>query len=107
MKSVQEAFKKDPTVLLLSHSVTPEMDSVPVLAAYGEKWGVISKKWYLTTGPKKHIYNLARKMYFAALDEGDGGVQDFIHTEQLVLIDPKKRIRGFYDGTKREEVKNN
>ena len=59
----------------------------------------------MVTGDKQQIYNLARKSYFAVLDEGDGGAQDFIHTEQFVLIDKKKRIRGFYDGTDFAEVK--
>ena len=58
----------------------------------------------MTTGPKTHIYDLARKNYFAVLDEGDGGENDFIHTEQFVLIDKERRIRGFYDGTKLEDM---
>lgn len=99
MKMVQEAFLNDPKVMMLSHSVTPIMDSVPVLKAYAIDKGVNDAKWNLVTGPKKEIYRLARKSYFAVLDEGDGGIQDFIHTENFVLVDPKKRIRGYYDGT--------
>lgn len=99
MAVLQNRFKDNPKVKFLSHSVTPIMDSVPVLKAYANAHGAISNKWYLTTGDKKMIYNLARKNYFAVLDEGDGNAQDFIHTEQFVLIDTKKRIRGFYDGT--------
>lgn len=105
MSALQAAFKEDPDVLLLSHSVTPVMDSVPVLKDYAIAKGVIDAKWHLVTGDKQQIYNLARKSYFAVLDEGDGGTQDFIHTEQFVLIDKKRRIRGFYDGTDFEEVK--
>lgn len=105
MSALQAAFKEDPDVLLLSHSVTPVMDSVPVLKDYAIAKGVIDAKWHLVTGDKQQIYNLARKSYFAVLDEGDGGAQDFIHTEQFVLIDKKRRIRGFYDGTDFEEVK--
>lgn len=101
---VQKAFKNNPTFKIISHSVTPIMDSVPVLKAYAEKHSAINNQWHLTTGNKKMIYNLARKNYFAVLDEGDGGDQDFIHTEQFVLIDTKKRIRGFYDGTDLEKV---
>lgn len=96
---LQTYFKQYPEVKFLSHSVTPEMDSVEVLAEYGERYGALPEKWVLATGDKKHIYELARKSYFAVLDEGDGGVQDFIHTENFILVDPKKRIRGFYDGT--------
>jgi protein SCO1/2 len=64
----------------------------------------IDGKWEITTGDKKHIYDLARKSYFAVLDEGDGGDQDFIHTEQFILIDYKRQIRGFYDGTDANEI---
>ena len=88
----------------MSHSVTPEIDSVPVLRDYADKKGAVDGKWDLTTGDKKHIYELARKSYFAVLDEGDGGDQDFIHTEQFILIDKKKQIRGFYDGTDKKEM---
>lgn len=104
MEIVQKEFLNDSEIMLLSHSVTPVMDSVPVLKAYAAAKGVLSDKWHLVTGAKKEIYNLARKSYFAVLDEGDGGDQDFIHTEQFVLIDKKKRIRGYYDGTDLEAV---
>lgn len=104
MTFLQNEFKDNDNVKFLSHSVTPVMDSVPVLKSYANAHGAISGKWHITTGDKKVIYNLARKNYFAVLDEGDGGVQDFIHTEQFILIDPKKRIRGFYDGTNKQEV---
>lgn len=100
MFELQKRFKNDDDVMFLSHSVTPKMDSVPVLKAYARRKGIIDSKWNVTTGSKKHIYELARKNYFAVLDEGDGGVQDFIHTENFVLIDKDKRIRGIYDGTK-------
>ncbi len=104
MTDLQEFFKNDTSVLLLSHSVTPIIDSISVLRAYADKKGVIDGKWNLVTGDKKHIYELARKSYFAVLDEGDGGAQDFIHTEQFILIDKKRQIRGFYDGTDKEEI---
>lgn len=104
LEKVQQAYKNNSKVKLLSHSVTPEMDSVPVLKDYAQAHHAINNKWHLTTGSKKTIYNLARKNYFSVLDEGDGGLQDFIHTEQFVLIDTKKRIRGFYDGTSVKEV---
>jgi len=88
----------------LSHSVTPVMDSVPILKEYAIKKGVIDSKWNITTGTKKHIYELARKSYFAVLDEGDGGLQDFIHTENFVLVDKKRQIRGYYDGTDLDDI---
>ncbi len=104
MGELQAYFLEDPEVKFLSHSVTPEIDSVPVLRDYADKKGAVDGKWDLTTGDKKHIYELARKSYFAVLDEGDGGDQDFIHTEQFILIDKKKQIRGFYDGTDKMEM---
>lgn len=104
MATLQQAFLDDDNVMFLSVSVTPEMDSVPVLKDYAYRNGVIDSKWHVTTGNKKHIYNLARKSYFAALDEGDGGLQDFIHTPNFVLVDKKKQIRGVYDGTKNDDV---
>ncbi len=104
MADLQEYFKNDDEIKFLSHSVTPIMDSIPILRAYATKKGAIDGKWEITTGDKKHIYDLARKSYFAVLDEGDGGDQDFIHTEQFILVDKKKQIRGFYDGTDKNEM---
>lgn len=104
MKDLQEEFKNDSDLKFLSHSVTPVMDSVPVLRAYADKNEAIDGKWEITTGDKRHIYELARKSYFAVLDEGDGGDQDFIHTEQFILVDQEGQIRGFYDGTEKEEM---
>lgn len=104
MAELQEFYKDDDEMKFLSHSVTPVIDSVPVLEAYAIKNKAIDGKWDITTGDKKHIYELARKSYFAVLDEGDGGEQDFIHTEQFVLIDKQKQIRGFYDGTDSSEL---
>ena len=86
-------------VRILSHSVTPVADSVSVLNAYAEKHSADSSKWWFLTGSKTEVYNLARKSYFACLDEGDGGYQDFVHTENVVLVDEERRLRGFYDGT--------
>ena len=86
-------------VQILSHSVTPVADSVPVLKAYAEKHGADPRKWWFLTGAKSDIYTLARKSYFSCLDEGDGGFQDFVHTENVVLVDEQGRLRGFYDGT--------
>ena len=90
--------------MFLSHSVTPVMDSVPVLRKYADEKGVIDGKWNVTTGPKKHIYELARKSYMAVIEEGDGGEDDFIHTEQFILVDKERRIRGFYDGTDKKDM---
>lgn len=104
MNELQAYYKNDQDIMFLSHSVTPVMDSIPVLRSYADNKGVIDGKWNVTTGSKKHIYELARKSYFAVLDEGDGGDQDFIHTEQFVLVDKDRRIRGYYDGTDKEDM---
>ncbi len=104
MVKIQEAFNDDDNIMLLSHSVTPVMDSIPVLKSYADMKGVDDKKWNITTGDKSHIYELARKSYFAVVDEGDGGLQDFIHTENFVLVDKKRQIRGYYDGTDAKDI---
>ena len=99
MGLIQEAIKEDNQVKLISFSVTPEIDSVAQLKKYALEKGVIDAKWNLLTGEKKHIYDLARKSFFAAKNDGDGNNNQLIHTENFILIDPDKRIRGFYDGT--------
>jgi len=104
MAQIQEEFADEESLMLLSHSVTPEIDSVPALMAYGEIHGADNDRWLLLTGERKHIYNLARKEYFAAKHDGDGGPNDMVHTENFVLVDKEKRIRGFYDGTNDKEV---
>ena len=104
MADIQQIIKGDEEVLLLSHSVTPEIDSVQQLKKYALEKGVIDAKWNLVTGDKKQIYELARKSYLAVLTDGDGGPYDMIHTENFILVDKERRIRGFYDGTSSEEV---
>jgi protein SCO1/2 len=76
-----------------------------MLKKYAKSKGVINSKWNIATGNKKHIYELARKSYFAVLKKGDGGLQDFIHTPNFILIDKKKQIRGIYNGTDDIEIK--
>lgn len=98
MAEIQQRLKDDSEVLLLSHTVTPEIDSVPRLKRYAEEKGVIDQKWNLVTGDKKQIYDLARKSYLAAKDT-PFSEYDLIHSENFVLVDKQRRIRGFYDGT--------
>lgn len=105
MAKVQEAFKDDPEVLLLSHSVTPSIDSVPVLINYAEKNGVKDNKWHLVTGDKTEIYNLGRNQYFVENDLGvPKDINDFLHTENFLLIDKNKHIRGIYNGLNRASI---
>ena len=104
MVILQDKLKLDSDVMLLSHTVTPEIDSVAQLKKYALNKGVLDSKWNLVTGDKKKIYQLARKSYLAVKSNGDGGEYDMIHTENFILIDQKKRIRGYYDGTLEEDI---
>ena len=104
MLKIQDEFIDNNEVMLLSMSVTPEIDNVEILKQYAVDKGVIDSKWNITTGQKKHIYELARKSYFAVLEQGDGGLQDFIHSPNFILVDNKKQIRGIYDGTVEKEI---
>ena len=103
MVQIQEALNGDPMVKLLSHSVTPEIDSVPQLKKYALDKGVNDSVWNLVTGDREQIYNLARKAYFAAKKDAVGEY-GMIHTENFVLIDKEKRLRGYYDGTDPEDI---
>jgi len=105
MKKIQDKFLENDNLMLLSISVTPNIDNVETLKKYAKSKGVINSKWNIATGNKKHIYELARKSYFAVLKKGDGGLQDFIHTPNFILIDKKKQIRGIYNGTDDIEIK--
>ena len=98
MVEIQKALKEDQEVLLLSHTVTPEIDTVAQLKRYAKKKGVDDSKWNLVTGDKRTIYELARKSYLAAKD-APYNKYDLVHTENFVLVDKERRIRGFYDGT--------
>ncbi|WP_373519707.1 SCO family protein [Pricia sp.] len=104
MVDIQERIMNDDDILLLSHTVTPQIDSVAQLKRYALEKGVDDLKWNLVTGDKKQIYELARKSYLAVKEDGDGGPYDMIHTENFILVDKQRRIRGFYDGTKKEDV---
>ncbi len=96
---VQEKFKDHKFLIILSHTVDPERDSAEALLAYAEKVHAKTKNWHFLTGDKKALYDIARNGYFVTAMKGDGGPEDFIHSEKLVLIDKEKHIRGFYDGT--------
>ncbi len=104
LERVQNAFTNDLNVQIVSHSVQPEFDSPQVLKEYAKLHMANPNQWTFLTGDKAEIYSLARKSYFAVTTEGDGGVNDFIHTENFILIDKLKRIRGFYDGTSEDDV---
>ena len=103
MKEIQDKLINDKEILLLSHSVTPEIDSVGQLKKYAIANKINDDKWNLVTGDKKQIYNLARKSYLA-VEDSEFGNFDMIHTENFMLIDKKRQIRGFYDGTEKNEI---
>lgn len=105
MVDVQKAILNNPKVMLLSHTVTPEIDSVSVLKKYAIEKGVIDSKWNLVTGDKKDIYFIARKSYLAVKTGKPEELYDMVHTENFVLVDSKRRVRGFYDGTNPDEIK--
>ena len=104
MVDIQKTFLNNPKVMLLSHSVLPDIDDVAALKAYAKKNGVVESKWNLVTGDKKEIYRMARKSYLAVKLGKPGELYDMVHTENFVLVDTKRRVRGFYDGTKKEEI---
>ena len=104
MAQLQKQLIDNNDVLLLSHTVTPEIDTIAQLKKYAIEKGVVDTKWHLVTGDKKQIYNLARKSYLASKSNGNGGPYDLIHTENFVLVDKQRRVRGFYDGTIPESV---
>lgn len=105
MTMVQEAFLEDEEILLLSHSVMPTWDSVSVLKAYGEEHGINPQKWYLLTGDMAEIYHLGRNKYFVEEDLGlQKSLDDFLHTENFILIDKQRHIRGIYNGLNKNSV---
>lgn len=101
---LQDQIKDNQQVMLLSHSVTPDIDDVARLKKYATDKGVIDSKWNLVTGNKKEIFKIARQSYLAVKTGNPSEMYDMVHTENFVLVDQKRRVRGFYDGTKREDV---
>ncbi|MCB0714882.1 MAG: SCO family protein [Chitinophagaceae bacterium] len=104
LQKVQTAFKDDAGILIQSISIDPERDSVAQLKNYIKRFDINTNNWQFLTGPKKDIYKMARNSFQIVATDGDGGPQDFIHSEKLILIDTEKRIRGYYNGTDAAEV---
>lgn len=106
MRELQKIYADDDTIKLLSHTVMPSVDTIEVLKEYGELQNIDPKKWYLVTGEKEKIYDLARDAYFADdLYKQTNDKNRFVHTENLMLVDKKGHIRGVYKGTQPEEIK--
>ncbi|REJ83720.1 MAG: SCO family protein [Bacteroidetes bacterium] len=104
MERVYSEYRNNDLVRFLSHTVKPEEDSVEVLSEYAAKHGAEAGKWNFLTGDKKQLYEMARKDYMVSISEGDGSPDDFVHTQFFALVDPDRRIRGYYDGTDSTEV---
>ncbi|HSH64448.1 MAG TPA: SCO family protein [Bacteroidia bacterium] len=104
MEKVYSKYKGNKEVKFLSHTVDPEVDTVAQLKAYAIKHNADASQWMFVTGDKKELYNIARTGYLLNAEQGDGGPDDFIHTQNFALIDKDKRIRGFYDGTDSTDI---
>jgi len=105
LEKVEKAFKNNHKVLILSHSVTPLKDNVAALRKYGDERHINNNNWLLLTGDREATYQLARQAYFADEAGGYGKKPDeFLHTENVVLIDTKGRIRGVYNASLAVEI---
>ncbi len=104
MIRVHKAYLNNPDIMILSHTVDPDHDTPSVLKRYANNRKIDTNKWNFVTGDKKQIYDLARYSYLVDASEGDGGPNDFVHTENFALVDREGRIRGYYDGTDTAEV---
>jgi len=104
LKLVQDAFKNDTTIALVSFSVDPETDTAQKLKWYAHVFKIDTVKWNLLTGTKREIYRLARESFYVSATDGDGGPNDFIHSDKFVLVDKQKQIRGYYTGTDKTSV---
>jgi len=104
LERVYKQFEKNKDIMILSHTVSPEEDSINILLDYAKLHGVKDKRWLFLTGEKKHLYDMARKGYLLNAEEGTGDVDDFIHTQNFALVDKERHLRGFYDGTDSVDV---
>ena len=108
MKAIYEKYKSNPDFLILSHTVNPETDSLPVLKRYADSLGASATNWWFLTGSKKDLYKSARESYL--LDDpknSSKNIEDqFLHTQFFALVDREGRVRGIYDGIKKDEVEN-
>jgi protein SCO1/2 len=104
LQRVIDAYKNEPSVLFLSHTVYPEHDSVSVLADYAERHHADPSRWHFVTGNKKELYTMARTSYLLSSDTGNGGGSDFVHTQKFALVDANRHVRGIYNGTDSTDV---
>ncbi len=104
MERVNDMFRNEPEVQIMSISIDPEYDTPEVLKAYADEHNAIPGKWHFLSGPKDETYRLARCGFVIPTIDGNGVPDDFVHTDKFMLIDHLGRIRGYYSGTSREEV---
>lgn len=104
MVRVQEKFRNNPEVKIVSYTVDPERDSVAALQQYAKTYHAEPNQWYFLTGDKQKIYNLAKTGYLLPVQESEDGTIDFVHSEKFILVDKNKQVRGIYDGTDPKEV---
>lgn len=104
LERVNKAFANRPDVLIISHTVEPEVDSITVLKQYAKLHGVTNNTWHFVTGDKKNLYDMARTGYLLNNENGNGDEDDFIHTQNFALVDKERHLRGFYDGTDTADI---
>ena len=104
MDKIYEKFKGNPHFQILSNTVDPKNDSVPVLAKYAEQWGADAKNWKFLTGPRKELFSVAVHQYLLSVADSLGVNDQFVHTQYFALVDQDRKIRGFYDGLKQTEL---
>lgn len=104
MERVQDMFRDEPQVQIMSISIDPEYDSPEVLKEYANKHQAKSGKWYFLSGPVDQTYQLAKCGFIIPTINGNGVPDDFVHSDKFVLVDDLGRIRGYYSGTNREDV---
>jgi len=104
MDKIYEDFKDDPDFQILSNTVDPGNDSVPVLAKYAEQWGANPKVWKFLTGPRQELFDVAVHQYLLSVADSVGVNDQFVHTQFFALVDQDRRIRGFYDGLQQDDL---
>lgn len=105
IKQVYHTYQGHPAVRFLSHSVTPDIDTTPLLRAYAKKYAITGHQWHFLRGNKNEIYSIARMGYFIEEEAGySKDSREFIHSENIILVDKHGRLRGIYNGTLRAEI---
>jgi protein SCO1/2 len=104
MDKIYEDFKDTADFQILSNTVDPAHDSVPVLAKYAEQWGANPKVWKFLTGPRDELFDVAIHQYLLSVADSEHVTDQFVHTQYFALVDQHRRIRGFYDGLKPDDM---